>query len=146
MEQIHFADDTISRIPTAAKRHKFSTQSVEGRRSQLYCMRSASVKSLNRQSNKTKEESPTSSSYSLNTMPATYNIRHKHQQQRQSFHHKRNHLQLNHLNYHQQKQQPHPQQNSSQMLPLHQQTNEIIEKTKLNATPSLRTTESALRR
>ncbi|KAI8127732.1 hypothetical protein FF38_04924 [Lucilia cuprina] len=110
---------------TTANRRKFMTKSNDGRQLQLYCMRSASVKSLNRKSsqNKTENQDAASSScYSLNTMPTTHITR---LQPRQSFNQKQQQLQ-----FHQQQ----------------QQISDVVEKRKLNSMPSLRITESALRR
>ncbi|XP_037809234.1 5-hydroxytryptamine receptor 2A-like isoform X2 [Lucilia sericata] len=110
---------------TTANRRKFVTKSNDGRQLQLYCMRSASVKSLNRNSSKNKAErqdAASSSCYSLNTMPTTHITR---LQPRQSFNQKQQQLQ-----FHQQQ----------------QQMSGVVEKRKLNSMPSLRITESALRR
>ncbi|KAM7347911.1 uncharacterized protein ACRADG_007392 [Cochliomyia hominivorax] len=132
----HCNDDIVTTTAmTNANTRKFTTQSMDGRRSQLYCMRSASVKSLNRNcsGNRIKvnrEESPSTSCYSLNTMPATHTTILQH---RQSFNNKQHHMQHHH-------------QNQLQLLQLQHPTTDMIEKRKLNSTPSLRIRESALRR
>ena len=158
LEMFTFADDrndtvgctaetAIMMTTSAANRRKLMSKSlgVDGRRPHLYCMRSASVKSLNRSSGsksvngggEVDETTASSSCYSLNAMPRF--------QQRHSFNQKhcQHQYQLNQL----QQQQQHQHKQQHQQYQHHLQATDVLEqKNKLNSTPSLRITESALRR
>ncbi|XP_075159009.1 uncharacterized protein LOC142232176 [Haematobia irritans] len=122
---------TASIINPLNSKRAIVAKTTDGRRQQLYCMRSASFKSFNRSSRTSadSEDTTSSSCHSLNALSTKFQ---RHSKlpvsgQQSAL------MGMRHTQYHQQ-----PPQQSSIDVPL--------EKRKLNASPSLRITESALRR
>uniref|UniRef100_A0A1I8PS22 G-protein coupled receptors family 1 profile domain-containing protein n=1 Tax=Stomoxys calcitrans TaxID=35570 RepID=A0A1I8PS22_STOCA len=124
------ASDAATNIinPLNNSKRAIVAKTTDGRRQQLYCMRSASFKSFNR-SSRTSADSEDTTSSSCHSLNALSNKFQRHSKLQSSNQHS---TVVRQSQYHQQQ--------------LQQSSIDVPEKRKLNASPSLRITESALRR